>query len=108
MSEINSDSAPLGRDELRKSILSAVSGKEDVISSFKGTKKNKVTVDSNIEPRRFGLMYLVWNFLGGLFFGAGLLVMIMINVLVLSNFDAVRAVTDVFNKLIALLQSMGK
>ena len=106
MSEINN--TPVDRAELRKSILNAVSGKEDVISSFSGTKKNKIAVDRSIEPRRFGLAYLLWSFFGGLFFGAGLLVMTAATVWLISNYDAVRAVADVFNKLAALLQAMGK
>ena len=108
MSDVSSN-APHEREELRKSILNAVSGKEDVISSFSGGKKPKISVDRSLERRPFGgLGYLIWNFLGGLFFGLGLLVMVVIIVWVLSNFDAVRAVTDIFAKFIGLLQSLGR
>lgn len=100
---------PQRRNELRKSILEAVSGKEDVISAFNGEKKTtKLTLDKNIERRAFGLGYLFWNFCGGLFFGFGLLIMIVTAAWVLSNFNEVRAVTGLFSKLISNLLALGK
>ena len=109
MSGINLSNTSSNREELRRSILDAVSGKEDVISSFAGTKKNKkVTIDRSLEPQRSGLAYLLWNFLGGLFFGTGILVMVVVTTLVLSNFDAVRTITSIFDKFVGLLQSLGK
>lgn len=100
---------PQYRNELRKSILEAVSGKEDVISAFNGEKKTaKLTLDKNTERRSFGLGYLFWNFCGGLFFGFGLMIMTIITVWVLSNYNELRAVTGLFNKLTGILLALGK
>jgi hypothetical protein len=100
---------PQDRGELRKSILNAVSGREDVITSFNGAKKTpKLALDKNIEPRAFGLGYLFWNFFGGLFFGLGLLIMLVITGWVLSNYNEIRAVTNLFSKLIGILMALGR
>jgi cytochrome bd-type quinol oxidase subunit 1 len=86
-----------------------VSGKEDVISSFNGEKKTpKLTLNKNVERRAFGLGYLLWNFFGGLFFGFGLLIMAVVTVWVLSNFNEIRAITNLFGKLIGILVALGK
>ncbi|GBR76187.1 hypothetical protein NO2_0781 [Candidatus Termititenax persephonae] len=110
MSEINlTGSVPPDRDELRKSILDAVSGKENVISSFHGTKKvGRLAVDKSLEQQHYGLAYLWWNFLGGLFFGLGLLIMAMATVWSLSNFETIRAITGTFSKFVWFLQSLGR
>ncbi|MDR1324385.1 MAG: hypothetical protein LBK68_08120 [Candidatus Margulisbacteria bacterium] len=106
---MNDNNTPQNRNEVRKSILEAVSGHEDVITSFNGTKKTpKLTLDENIEPRTFGLGYLLWNFFGGLFFGFGLLIMAIVMAWVLSNYNEVRAVTNLFGKLIGILIALGK
>jgi hypothetical protein len=100
---------PQRRDELRKSILEAVSGKEDVISAFSGEKKTpKLSLDKNLERRAFGLGYLFWNFCGGLFFGFGLLIMVVAAVWILSNFNNVRAVTGLFSRLVGILLALGR
>ncbi|MDR1452927.1 MAG: hypothetical protein LBJ25_03010 [Candidatus Margulisbacteria bacterium] len=100
---------PQRRNELRKSILEAVSGKEDVISAFNGEKKtSKLTLDKNLERRSFGFGYLLWNFCGGLFFGFGLLIMIVVAAWILSNFNEVRSVTGLFSRLIGVLLALVK
>lgn len=83
-------------------IINAVAEKENVITAFKGEKK------SSSPAKSFGLSYLIWNFCGGLCFGLGLLIMVILTALILTNFNEVQSITGLFGKFTVLLKSLGR
>lgn len=90
------------REELQEIVRNAVAEKEDVISAFRGLKKNTPAPQAN----NFGPKYLLWLFLGGLAFGLGLLLMLLVTAWLLSNFNEVRAVLGIFGKFAAMLKAL--
>jgi len=92
------------RENLRD-IINAVAEKEDVITAFKGDKKPPRPLRT--EPA-YGFTYLLWNLLGGLCFGLGLLAMVLLTAWLLIHFNEVRAVAGLFGKFTALLKSLGR
>ena len=100
----NKKTAEPQRENLRD-IINAVAEKEDVITAFKGDKKPLRPLRT--EPS-YGLTYLLWNLLGGLCFGLGLLAMVLLTAWLLIHFNEVRAVAGLFGKFTALLKSLGR
>ena len=90
------------REELQEMVKNAVAEKENVIMPFRGVKKGAVA------EKKYGFKYLLWNFLGGLAFGLGLLLMILLAAWLLSNFNEVRTVLGTFGKLVSMLKALGK
>jgi len=101
----NKKTAEPQRENLRD-IINAVAEKEDVITAFRGDKKPLRTLHT--EEPAYGLAYLLWNFLGGLCFGLGLLLMVLLTAWLLLHFNEVRAIAGLFGKFTALLKSLGR
>ncbi|MDR2431013.1 MAG: hypothetical protein LBD99_01990 [Candidatus Margulisbacteria bacterium] len=85
------------RRESLQDIIDAVAEKENVLAAFRGVKKPV--------RRDYGAKYLLWHFGGGLCFGLGLLIMLLLAAWLLSNFAEVRAAAGMFRRFAVLLKA---
>ena len=92
------DNTEYSKEELQEIIKGAVAEKGDVLTTFRGVKKDN----------KYGFKYLCWKFLGGLAFGLGLMIMLLITAWLLSNFNEVRAVLLTHGKLVSMLKALGR